>query len=35
MVMIAGDERNFKITTAEDLEHFREIIQRQKNVGKV
>lgn len=28
IAMIPGDERNFKITTAADLEHFREIVQR-------
>ncbi len=28
MVMIAGDEGNFKITTAEDLERFEEIIKQ-------
>lgn len=28
IVMIPGDERNFKITTAADLEHFREIVQK-------
>lgn len=27
MVMIPGDERNFKITTKEDLERFRQIIE--------
>lgn len=31
MVMIAGDEGNFKITTKEDLERFREII-KQRNI---
>lgn len=31
IVMIPGDEGNFKITTAEDLERFREIVQKQKN----
>lgn len=30
MVMIPGDERNFKITTAADLERFREMISRKK-----
>lgn len=29
IVMIPGDERNFKITTGEDIEHFREIIRQQ------
>lgn len=29
IVMIPGDERNFKITTREDMERFREIIRRQ------
>lgn len=29
IVMIAGDESNFKITITEDLERFREIVQRQ------
>ena len=28
IVMIPGDERNFKITTAADLERFREIVQK-------
>lgn len=28
IAMIPGDERNFKITTAKDLEHFREIVQK-------
>lgn len=30
IVMIPGDERNFKLTTAVDLERFREIIQKGK-----
>ncbi len=30
MVMISGDEGNFKITTPEDLERFREIVKKQK-----
>ena len=34
MVMIAGDEGNFKITTAEDLERFREIVQKQNAVAE-
>jgi len=25
--MIPGDEKNFKITTKEDLEHFRRLIE--------
>lgn len=28
IAMIPGDERNFKITTAADLERFREIVQK-------
>lgn len=28
IAMIPGDERNFKITTEKDLEHFREIVQK-------
>ena len=28
VVMIKGDEGNFKITTAEDLERFKEIIKK-------
>ncbi len=32
IVMIAGDESNFKITITEDLERFREIVQRQKDI---
>ena len=28
IAMIPGDERNFKITTAIDLERFREIVQK-------
>ncbi len=28
IIMIPGDERNFKITTAADLERFREIVQK-------
>ncbi len=31
MIMIAGDEDNFKITTKEDLERFRELIKRRNN----
>ncbi len=31
MIMIAGDEENFKITTKEDLERFRELIKRRNN----
>lgn len=30
IAMISGDERNFKITTVADLEHFREIVQKDK-----
>lgn len=30
IVMIPGEERNFKITTAADLERFREIVQKQR-----
>lgn len=30
IAMIQGDEGNFKITTAEDLERFREIVQKQR-----
>lgn len=30
IAMISGDERNFKITTAADLEHFREIVQKDR-----
>lgn len=30
IAMIAGDEGNFKITTAADLERFREIVQKQR-----
>lgn len=30
IVMIPGDEGNFKITTAADLEHFREIVQKKR-----
>lgn len=30
IVMIPGDERNFKITTKEDLEHFRQIVEREQ-----
>lgn len=33
MVMIAGDEGNFKITTAEDLERFREIIKANRRTA--
>lgn len=32
VVMIPGDERNFKITTAADLERFRYIVEERKNV---
>ena len=35
MVMIAGDEGNFKITTAEDLERFKEIVQKQNDAIKI
>ena len=28
IIMIPGDERNFKITTAADLERFREVVQK-------
>lgn len=31
MIMIAGDEDNFKITTKEDLERFQELIKRRDN----
>ena len=31
MIMIAGDEDNFKITTKEDLERFWELIKRRNN----
>jgi 4-diphosphocytidyl-2-methyl-D-erithritol synthase len=34
MVMIAGDEGNFKITTAEDLERFREIIKANRRTTR-
>lgn len=34
MVMISGDEGNFKITTSEDLERFREIVKKQKEAEK-
>lgn len=33
MVMIAGDEGNFKITTAEDLKRFCEIVSQEKGTG--
>lgn len=33
IVMIPGDESNFKITTAADLVRFREIVQRIKSDG--
>lgn len=33
MVMIPGDEGNFKITTAEDLERFREVIGQRNKTG--
>lgn len=33
MVMIAGDEGNFKITTAEDLKRFQEIISQKQGKG--
>lgn len=33
MVMIAGDEGNFKITTAEDLKRFQEIISQRNMTG--
>lgn len=35
IVMIPGDEENFKITTVEDLERFKEIVQKQKYAGKI
>lgn len=35
MVMIAGDEGNFKITTAEDLERFKGIVQKQNDAVKI
>lgn len=34
MVMIAGDEENFKITTREDLERFREIIKQRSKTAR-
>lgn len=34
IVMIPGDERNFKITTAADLERFREIVQKEGGIDE-
>ena len=33
IVMIPGDEGNFKITTRDDLERFKEIVQRQNDIS--
>ena len=33
MVMIPGDERNFKITTGGDLERFRRLVEERKEGG--
>ena len=32
IVMISGDERNFKITTREDMERFREIVSQDRQI---
>lgn len=34
VVMIAGDEDNFKITTREDLERFKKIVQKQNETAE-
>ena len=34
IAMIPGDEGNFKITTQEDLDRFRDIIGKQKHQGE-